>query len=362
MNPIGIIGGGQLARMLSLAAHPLGLRCRVLDPSAQPPAAAVAEHVRGALDERAAIEQFTDGLSVATCELEHVPEHGLAYLESLVEMRPRAAAVRVARDRWQEKSFLRGCGVETAEFRLVGDELDLERAIEELGLPLVLKTRTNGYDGRGQKVVCDRAQALSALAAMRGASLIAESWVEFDRELSVAVVRSVQGDIEMYPAVENRHTGGVLRWTVAPAPDIGAALSDQLDQIARTVVLGLDYAGVLVIELFQVGQRLLVNELAPRVHNSGHWTIEGAETSQFENHLRAILGLPLGSTSATGGWVMFNLLGGEPDLARVLELRGAHLHLYGKAARPGRKIGHVNCRTPDPWNARSRLQGFLGLS
>ncbi len=348
--------------MLALAGHPLGVRCRVLDPAADPPAAAAAEHVRGALDDPRALARFAAGLDVVTCEIEHLPDLALDTLKGVVALRPSARAIRVARDRLEEKTFLRGCGIRTADFVGIDDEGDLERAGLELGFPFVLKTRTHGYDGQGQAVVRSLAEAVAAFERLRPASLVAEGFVEFDRELSVVAARSSTGEFALYPVVENRHVDGILRWTLAPAPDTSPAVRDRVEEIAKTLLVALDYAGVLTIELFQVGERLLVNEIAPRVHNSGHWTIEGAETSQFENHLRAILGLPLGSTAPSDGWVMFNLLGEVPDLHRVLEVPGAHLHLYGKEPRPGRKLGHVNCRARTPDAARPRLEALLGLS
>ena len=362
MKPIGILGGGQLARMIALAAHPLGLRCRVLDPAPDPPAAAVAEHIRGDFDDTAALARFADGLEVATCEIEHLPDVALETVAAAVDVRPRVGAIQVARDRLVEKTFLREAGIPTTRFAAIDGSADLADAIERLGLPLVLKTRTAGYDGRGQVVAHSRAQAAEALWNLGPQGLIAEAWVAFDRELSVVAARSHCGEFALYPVAENRHAEGILRWTLAPAPRAGVALVDSADAIARQLVLALDYVGVLVVELFQVGERLLVNEIAPRVHNSAHWTIEGSETSQFENHLRAVLGLPLGATTATSNWVLFNLLGDSPDLGRLLELRGAHVHLYGKAPRPGRKIGHVNCRADDPQAARPRLEALLGLS
>ncbi len=361
MKPIGILGGGQLARMLALAAHPLGLRCRVLDPAADPPAAAVAEHIRGDFDDPDSLARFADGLAVATYELEHLPDVALETVARFAELRPGPQAIRVARDRLIEKTFVRDAGIPTTDFVAVDDQEDLDAAVASLGLPLILKTRTDGYDGRGQLIVRTREEATSALERFCGRPLIAEAMVTFDRELSVVAVRSQQGELVSYPLGENQHSDGVLRWTVAPAPNVGVALQDRAEAIARQLVLSLDYVGVLVIELFQVGERLLVNEIAPRVHNSAHWTIEGSDTSQFENHLRAILGLPLGETTARDHWLLFNLLGDEPDLGRVLELPGAHLHVYGKAPRPGRKVGHVNCRATDPYPARARLQSLLGL-
>jgi len=361
MSAVGVLGAGQLARMLALAAHPLGVRCRVYDPVARPPAAAVARHFRGDFEDGEALRRFADGLAAVTYELEHLPVRTLEMLTGTVELRPHPRALRVAADRLAEKTFLRGLGIPTADFAPVDREEDIDPGVDRLGLPLVLKTRTQGYDGRGQVVVRTHAMLAPALSTLGRTPLLAEAVVPFDRELSIIVVRSQAGEVRTYPLVENHHENGVLRWTLAPAPGVGDGVLEQAETFARRIVQSLDYVGVMTIELFQVGARLLVNELAPRVHNSGHWTIEGAETSQFENHLRAVLGLPLGATTATDGWVLFNLLGETPDPRRVLAVQGAHLHLYDKTPRRGRKLGHVTCRASDPAAARPHLQEILGL-
>ena len=364
MRPIGILGGGQLARMLALAGHPLGLEFRVLEPSTAAPAAVVADHVCGALDDPEVLARFADGLDVVTCEIEHLPDLALELEDKRdgLALRPGARAIRTARDRLEEKTFVRDCRIATADFISVDTHADVALAQEKLGFPFILKTRTHGYDGRGQAVVRDAEEAAEAFDELSPAPLLAESFVPFERELSVIVARSTSGELAHYPVVQNHHAEGILRWTLAPAPNASDAIRKRAEEIATTLATALDYVGVLTIELFQVGDELLVNEMAPRVHNSGHWTIEGAETSQFENHLRAILGLPLGKTAATDGWVMFNLLGELPDTQRTLEIPGAHLHLYGKAPRPGRKLGHVTIRAAEPATERTALQARLGLS
>lgn len=361
MTLVGILGGGQLARMLALAGHPLGVRCRVLEPTEDAPAAAVAEHVCAALDDPEALARLTVGCDVVTCEIEHLPDAALDHVEGASTFHPSAKAVRVARDRLDEKRFVRSCGIATADFLAIDDDGDLAHAGRELGFPFVMKTRTHGFDGRGQAVVRSEEEAAAAFAELRPSTLIAEAFVPFDRELSVVVARSSTGEIASYPVVENHHENGQLRCTLAPAPRVDDALEQRVGELARTLVESLGYVGVLTIELFQEGDDLRVNELAPRVHNSGHWTIEGAETSQFENHLRAILGLPLGSTAPRDRWVMFNVLGVLPDRERVLAVPGAHLHLYGKQPRPERKLGHVNCRVRDPEADRPALAARLGL-
>jgi len=318
--------------------------------------------VRADFADTDSLGRFAEGVDIVTCEIEHVPDSALEAVARVAELRPPALAIQIARDRLREKHFLRERGIATAPFMELGPDSDFEAVAESIGLPMVIKTRTDGYDGRGQIVARSREEIPAAVAELPRQALIAEALIPFDRELSIVAVRSATGEFRVYPLVQNHHASGVLQWTLAPAPHTSVALLDQAEDIARQLVLSLQYVGVLVIELFQVGERLLVNELAPRVHNSGHWTIEGAETSQFENHLRAVLGLPLGSTTASDGWVMFNLLGQVPDVSRVLELPGAHLHLYGKSPRPGRKLGHINCRAKTPESARARLQSYIGVS
>jgi len=237
--------------------------------------------------------------------------------------------------------------VPTAPFAAVDDGASLLAGLERIGFPAILKTRRLGYDGKGQALVKDAAEAMTAVRELGGRDLILEGVVDFERELSILAVRSVSGEVRYYPLVENTHCGGILRRSVAPAPD-SVLLQEQAEAIALKALNELEYVGVLAIELFQKGDELSVNEMAPRVHNSGHWTIEGAETSQFENHLRAILDLPLGSTSPIGYSVMLNLIGDLPDTQQVLRTEGAHLHLYGKHPRAGRKVGHITIRGGDP--------------
>jgi 5-(carboxyamino)imidazole ribonucleotide synthase len=362
LKRVGIIGGGQLARMLALAGHPLGIRCRILDPSACPPAIDVAEHVRGGYEDPAALADLVAGMDVVTCELEHVPPAVLRTLDNQVRVLPCPQAFEVAGDRLAEKRFLRGLALATAEFVGAETESDVYEAADRLGLPLVLKTRTHGYDGRGQMLVRDDTELRAALAALGAGPMVAEGFVSFDRELSIVAVRAAGGEIRTYPLVENRHRDGILVSTLAPAPAITPAIEQAAGEIAASVLKALAYVGVLTVELFQRGDELLVNELAPRVHNSGHWTIEGAATSQFENHLRAILSLPLGSTSAIGASALINLLGDAPALERILELPDTHVHLYNKASRPLRKIGHVTSRAASPADAIRRLDDLTRLS
>jgi 5-(carboxyamino)imidazole ribonucleotide synthase len=327
--------------MLARAGDPLGLRCRFLDPSPDAPAGRAGELVVGAYDDPASLDLLADGVGIVTYEFENVPVASAARLAGRTRVLPPPRALEVSQDRVAEKRFLESVGVPVAAWRPVASLAELNRAVADLGCPAVLKTRRLGYDGKGQHVIETRADVERAWARIGGAPLVLESFVRFDRELSILAVRGQDGEIACYPLVENLHRGGILRRSLALAGEVPPALQACAEAHARRALETLDYAGVVAIELFQVGDRVLANEMAPRVHNSGHWTIEGAVTSQFENHLRAVAGLPLGSTAPRGVSAMLNLIGALPDVASLLRIPGAHLHLYGKAPRPGRKLGHV---------------------
>lgn len=348
---IGVLGAGQLGRMLALAGYPLGLRFRFLDAAHEAPVKDLAEFLRADFHDTAALDRFAAGLEVATYEFENVPVEMAEKLSRRVPVYPPPAALQVSQDRLDEKSFFQKLGIPTAPFVPVRTRPDLDRALIEAGCPAILKTRRMGYDGKGQYLIRDRAgaeQAWQTLAkSAKGksdAGLLLEGFVRFDRELSQIAVRGRDGAMVFYPLVENHHAEGMLRLSLAPAPDLTTELQSLARDYALRVLETLGYVGVLAIEFFQQGEQLIANEMAPRVHNSGHWTIEGAETSQFENHLRAILGLPLGVTDARGPCAMLNLIGDLPDTKTILTHPGAHLHLYGKKPRPGRKIGHVTVR------------------
>ena len=344
---LGIIGGGQLGRMLALAAHPLGVHTRVLEPAERAPAASVAGHVVGPYDDPDAVERFVAGLDVVTYEFENVPVASAERIAARVPVRPGAAALAASQDRVAEKTTFQDLTIPTTAFAVIDDEASLESALERLGTPLVLKTRRMGYDGKGQAIVRNAADASSAWRELGQRPLIAEGFVRFDRELSILAVRALDGDVRCYPLCENVHEGGILRRTTFPAPRVGPDMQREAETYARRLLEHLDYVGVLALEMFDVGGALLANEMAPRVHNSGHATIEGAETSQFENHVRAVCGMPLGPVEPLGHSVMINLIGSVPASADLLRIPGAHLHLYGKAPRPGRKIGHVTVRGDD---------------
>jgi 5-(carboxyamino)imidazole ribonucleotide synthase len=375
---IGILGGGQLGYMLALAGYPLGLHFRFLDPSPEAPVGRIATRITAQFTDRSALKKFAAGLELVTYEFENVPVEAARFLAEHVPVLPPPAALETAQDRLNEKHLFQKLGIATTEFVPVANLKGLDAAIEQVGLPAILKTCRMGYDGKGQwilrsaedvaKLKSEFPTAGAAAAEKSSASASAESnspfllerLVPFARELSVLAVRGRTGETAVYPLVENHHRGGILRLSLAPAPHLDRTVQHAAEEAARRVFDALQYVGVLAIEFFEHEGRLLANEMAPRVHNSGHWTIEGAVTSQFENHLRAVVGLPLGSTSAIGSSAMLNLIGDLPDSADVLAVRDAHLHLYGKSARAGRKLGHVTLRASSPEQLASRLGELPG--
>ena len=342
---VGILGGGQLARMLALAGHPMGIRCMVLDPADDACSAPVAMHLHGAFDDRALLDKLAASVDVITYEFENVPLESLRYLSSKVPVYPPLTALEATQDRLNEKNLFRELGIDTADFLPVSSQAELASAVEKIGLPSVLKTRRMGYDGKGQVVLKEAADVAGAWQQLGGVPAILEAFVPFDREVSDIVARARDGEIAAWSLAENMHGDGILKLTTSKPHDPVKPLA--LDYATR-LLQHLDYVGVLTLEFFQLGDRLLANEFAPRVHNSGHWTIEGAETSQFENHLRAVAELALGSTESLELSVMINCIGELPPLHRVMKIRGAHMHDYGKDPRPGRKVGHITVRTNDP--------------
>ena len=341
-STIGIIGGGQLGRMLSIAAAQLGYKCHIFDPHEDPPAAHVAAgFTRAAFDDVAALERFAAEIDVATYEFENLAVGPLATLGD--KLRPGTRSLAVAQDRAQEKQFIEGCGARVAPWRAVSTLADVQSAVAELGSPLVLKTRRYGYDGKGQAWIRSADEAQDAWRQIGEEPAVAESGIHFDAEFSVVLARSADGAIAVWDCPNNLHEDGILRMSTLPAGKQIEAQADAAEQMAFAIAEELGHVGVLTVEFFATSDGPLVNEIAPRVHNSGHWTIEGAETSQFEQHIRAICGLPLGLTTRTGHFVqMRNLIGDEVhDWMKPLR-DGLHLHLYGKGeARPGRKMGHV---------------------
>lgn len=335
---IGIIGAGQLGQMLALAGYPLALQFRFLDSSADSPGAQVAPIITGAFDDPASLRRLASEVDLVTYEFENVPVPALQAVARKRPCHPPANALRVSQDRLYEKDLFGRLGIPTPPFRAVDTLADLRAAVAAIGLPAVLKTRRLGYDGKGQHVLRKRADVEAAWRALGGVPLILEGFVAFDREVSIIGVRSARGETRAYPLVENTHRSGILRASLAPVRS--ARLQRVAEQHLGRLLDHFGYTGVLTIEFFVQDGRLVANEMAPRVHNSGHWTIEGAVTSQFENHLRAILGWPLGDTAAVGHSAMVNYIGTLPVRERVLALPGAHHHDYGKAPRPGRKLGH----------------------
>ncbi|MGE4372248.1 MAG: 5-(carboxyamino)imidazole ribonucleotide synthase [Xanthobacter sp.] len=350
---IGILGGGQLGRMIALAAANLGLRTRILCPDRESPAFDVcAEHICAAYDDEAALARFADGIAVATYEFENVPLATAEFLARHVRLAPGARALAITQDRLAEKSFVRDLGIGTAPFAAVDDLPGLEAAVVTIGLPAVLKTRRFGYDGKGQVTLRPGDDLATAWQEIGCVPAILEGFVPFEREVSVVAARRSDDAFAAYELTQNVHRNHILHVSSVPA-QVTPGTRAQARTIACTLSRALDYVGVLAVELFVVGlgsdERLLVNELAPRVHNSGHWTQDGAVTSQFEQHVRAIAGWPLGETARLGRVEMTNLIGTDvKEWQHLLAESNAHLHLYGKHdAREGRKMGHVNRLWPD---------------
>jgi len=348
--------------MLALAGHPLGLSFVVLDPAADAPAAPIASHIAAPFDDPHALDRLAATVDIASYEFENVPAAAVRRLAERVAVFPSASALEVAQDRLAEKQLFESLDIPTAPFVPVASEAELRDAIRSFETPGVLKTRRLGYDGKGQAVLRSSDDVSAAWEQVGGVPSVLEQWVAFDRELSVIAVRGRDGTTAVYPVVENLHEGGVLRVSLAPALERNLALQRLAEGHACRVLEALDYVGVLAIELFEAGGTLLANEMAPRVHNSGHWTIEGAVTSQFENHLRAITGLPLGDPSARGLSAMVNLIGTLPAAAVALAVPGLHLHLYGKAPRPGRKVGHMTCVTATESERSAAVERMVQLA
>lgn len=335
---IGIIGAGQLGRMLALAGYPLGLRFVFLDQSADAPGAQVGRIVRGAFDDPAGLTELAQAVDVVTFDVENVPVAAVRDIAAKKPFLPPPDALGASQDRLDEKRLFQSLRIPTPAFAPVDTRDDLLKAVGSIGLPGVLKTRRLGYDGRGQYFLRTPADVDVAWDTLGNVPLIYEGFVDFSREVSIIGARSTNGEIACYPLSANTHSQGILRYSVAPYRN--APLQRQAEGYLKKLLKHFGYAGVLTIEFFVKRGRLIANEMAPRVHNSGHWTIEGAVTSQFENHIRAILGLPLGSTRPIGHSAMVNFIGTIPQAARVLEISGVHYHSYGKEPRPNRKLGH----------------------
>ena len=354
---IGIIGAGQLGQMLGEAAHELGHECLFLDPSENPPASTVGEVIRAGFDDEAALAEIAERTDVITYEFENVPVDALRKIVDRIDVFPPLDALEQAQDRLKEKRLFEALDIPLPAFRPVDSVEDLERAAAEIGLPLVVKTRRFGYDGKGQFVLRSVDDCSKAVEQLGGRGLIAEAWVPFEFEVSVIGARSRDGDIAVWPLTENQHDNGILSISRAPLAD--TSLEDRAGSYVRRMLEELEYVGVLALELFVADDQLLANEFAPRVHNSGHWTIEGAETSQFANHIHAITGARPASTGAVGHAGMLNLIGEIPPAARQLDMPDATLHDYGKSPRPGRKLGHITVVTDSAASRDEMLEGIV---
>jgi 5-(carboxyamino)imidazole ribonucleotide synthase len=347
--------------MIALAGYTLGQRFVFLDPGAESSAGHVGNLRVGAYDDEERLSELARKSDVVTYEFENVPVGSARFLNELVPVYPPPAALEVSQDRLDEKQFFVRLGIPTPPFAAVSSREELDAAVARIGLPMVIKTRRFGYDGKGQMVLRTDADVTRAWEALGAASLIAEGLVPFERELSILAVRGKNGETRFWPLVENEHRGGILRVSIPESDVWTPELQAAAEGYASKVLDALGYVGVLAIELFLKDGVLLVNEMAPRVHNSGHWTIEGAETSQFENHVRAILGLPLGSTRMVGLSAMINAIGRLPPREEVLSVEGAHLHAYGKDASPGRKLGHVTIRARTRDELCTKLEELLRI-
>ncbi|QVL33137.1 5-(carboxyamino)imidazole ribonucleotide synthase [Telmatocola sphagniphila] len=354
---IGILGGGQLARMMSLAAYPLNIQTRIYEPAPESCAAQVTERIQGEYDDFRALFQFIQGCDSVTYEFENVPIETARWINERVPVYPPPEALRVSQDRIIEKTFLQDLGIRTPAFRAINSRADYDRAIQELGFPFVLKTTRFGYDGKGQMVVKSLEDQEKAWILLGGRPLILEQFVPFDSEYSIIAVRDRSLAIRTYDLIENQHREGILRRSVCPS-----SASETQKRLARkaaaAVMEKLDYVGVLTIEFFGIGEDLWANEMAPRVHNSGHWTINAAVTSQFENHMRAVAGLDLGSTELLKPVRMLNCIGRMPDRQKICADGWTKYHDYGKSSRAGRKVGHLTLMHSDSIAADSLEELF----
>jgi 5-(carboxyamino)imidazole ribonucleotide synthase len=360
---VGVLGAGQLGQMLWQAGRNLGFEFRFLSPDDRAPAGRHAEIIVADYSNEAALAHFAEGIDVATYEFESIPADAVRFVAERVPVYPPLVAIETAQDRALEKQCFEKLKIPTAPFVVVAAMNEARQALEKTGTPAVLKTRVLGYDGKGQAVIKTRNEIANAWVAIKGAPSIVESWVNFSRELSIIGVRGRNGETAFYPLIENYHSEGILRFSIAPAPAVTQELQSLAEEYSKRLMDSLGYVGVLALELFQTENGLVANEMAPRVHNTGHWTIEGADTSQFENHLRAIAGMPLGSTEMGGAAGMVNVIGREPDVAKLHSVENVHIHMYGKVPRPKRKLGHITVTADDLAGVRnsvSQLRAVMG--
>ncbi len=356
---IGILGAGQLGRMLALAGYPLDQRFVFLDPTPDPCAAPLGEHLQADYLDEAALAAFCAGCDVATFEFENVPARTADVVAAQRPLYPPPQALATAQDRLNEKKLFDDLGIPVPRYLPVATRQALDMAVRITGLPAVLKTRRMGYDGKGQAVLRQPEDLDAAWAQLGSQPLILEAFVPFQREISCLAVRGRDGGLAFYPVVENRHRDGILRLST---PVLDDPMQAQAEDYARRVIEKLDYVGVMAFEFFVADGQLFANEIAPRVHNSGHWSIEGAVCSQFENHLRAVAGLPLGSTAARGYSAMVNFIGSAPDTAALAAIAGVHVHLYGKSAKAKRKVGHATLTASDAAELQTRIAQVTALA
>jgi 5-(carboxyamino)imidazole ribonucleotide synthase len=361
---IGVIGGGQLAQMMALAGYPLGLKVTCLEPTVACSAGLVTDVIVGEYDDIRQLKQLADQTDVLTYEFENISYETLAQLDRQHQFTPKrlyptTAALRISQDRLQEKQFFEALQIPTTRYLPIDSLLDLQAAITQIGLPAILKTRRFGYDGKGQQPLTSPEDLSAVWATLENQACLLENKVSFDREISCIGVRNIQGEIRFYALTENQHKSGILHLSRVTAQQ------DPMTALAQTyvtrILTQLDYVGVLTVEFFEQAGQLIANEIAPRVQNSGHWTIEGADTSQFENHLRAICGLPLGATETRGQVAMLNLVGEIPPLEKMLSIPNIHVHLYGKTPRARRKLGHVTICAASQEMLNQRLTALLKI-
>lgn len=358
---IGVLGGGQLGQMLGQAGISLAAEFTFLDPAEAPSARQVGRHLRAGFADAAGAAALAAGNEVVTYEFEHLDLPTVQAIAATTPVHPHPRILEIVQDRIRQKNFLTAAGIPVAPFMAVETAADLSAALARIGTPCLLKTARDGYDGKGQRLIRDPALAATAWAELGQQRCVLEGFVHFVRELSLISTRGQDGQVVFHPLAENQHRDGILRVSRAPAPGATAALQAQAESMARRLLNELSYVGTFTIEFFHVDDSLVVNELAPRVHNSGHWSIEGAVTSQFENHVRALMGLPLGDPAAIGCAAMVNIVGTFPDRRALLALPGVHLHDYGKGERPGRKLGHVTIVDATAVGLEQRLGAVLAL-
>ncbi|NNF15817.1 MAG: 5-(carboxyamino)imidazole ribonucleotide synthase [Gammaproteobacteria bacterium] len=354
---VGIVGAGQLGRMMALAGIPMGLRFEFLDSNPQAPAASLGKLHVGSINDASALAQLADAVDVMTFEVENIPADVFSAVADKTVLAPSAKALGMAQDRLCEKKLFHKLQIPTARFAPVDSEQDLQEAADDLGFPCVLKTRRMGYDGRGQVFLHSDTELSDAWRKLDSNELLLEEFVDFEQEMSLIAARNRSGATVFYPLTTNTHCNGILHTSQAPSGN--TELTAKARHYVHNLLDDLDYCGVLTLELFVTSAGLLANEIAPRVHNSGHWSIEGAATSQFENHLRAILDWPLGSTAVTGHSAMINFLGCLPTPEQSLDIPGLHYHSYDKAARPSRKIGHATIVAEQPDACEQAVQRVL---